>query len=124
MFEIKVDRINALVEIAVEGRVVVDEMERFLAELKAVLASLQGRAIVIKADLRGISPVAPEVTEMLRRGQDHAIGIGVRRIAEIVESEVVALQLQRVARESGGERILRCFRDEAAALEWLLDGRP
>jgi len=118
VFEIKVDRINALVEIAVEGRVVVDEMERFLAELKAVLASLQGRAIVIKADLRGISPVAPEVTEMLRRGQDHAIGIGVRRIAEIVESE------QRVARESGGERILRCFRDEAAALEWLLDGRP
>jgi hypothetical protein len=122
VFEVTVDRINALVEIVVEGQILVQEMERLLSALKAVLASLQGRGILIRADVRGLRPVAPEVGERLRRGLDQAMGIGVRRIAAIVESELVALQLQRLARESGAERALRCFRDEAPAVEWLLHG--
>lgn len=124
MFEVKVDRISALVEIVVGGQILVEEMECLLSEVKAVLASLQGRGILIKADVRGLRPVAPEVAEMLRRCMDHAVGTGVRRIGEIVESELVALQIQRLARESGAERVLRCFRDEASAVEWLLHGDP
>jgi hypothetical protein len=48
----------------------------------------------------------------------------VKRVAEIVESDVVALQLNRVARGSGTDKILRRFWDEDSAREWLLHGDP
>ena len=44
-----------------------------------------------------------------------------RRIAEIVGSELTALQLNRIARGSGMDRILRRFNDEEAARAWLLE---
>jgi hypothetical protein len=122
VFEIKVDRINALVEFVLEGRFLSEEMKRFLGELKEVLVSVQGRDVKIKANVRGFSPVAPEVAEMLRKGQERALGLGVKRIAQIVESDLVALQLNRLARESGTGKIMKCFWDEAAAVEWLLHG--
>jgi hypothetical protein len=120
VFEVKVDRITALVELVLEGRVLAEEMERFLGELKEVLVSLQGRDVKIKADVRGFSPVAPEVAEMIRKGQEYALGLGVKRMAYVVESDLVALQLNRLARESGTGKIMRCFWDEAEAVEWLL----
>ena len=48
--------------------------------------------------------------------------VHVTRIAEIVESDVVALQLNRVSRESGSDNILRRFWDTESALEWLVAG--
>jgi hypothetical protein len=122
VFEIKVDRITAFVEFVLEGCVLAEEMERFLGELKEVLASVQGRDVKIKAKVRGFSPVAPEVAEILREGHEYALGVGVKRIAQIVESDLVALQLNRLARESGAGKIMKCFWDEAAAVEWLLHG--
>ncbi|MCC6558650.1 MAG: glycosyltransferase [Polyangiaceae bacterium] len=123
MIEIKVDRIQAMLVIVAAGRVDADELERSRDELAALLASLQGRAIVIKADVRGIKPLSPQAAELIRRGHDRAFELGVRRVAHVVGSEVIALQMARIAREGqGGVRCVRCFWDEAAALEWLLSG--
>jgi hypothetical protein len=120
VFQVKVDRIRAVVEIALGGHVPTSEMEQFLKELRQVLASLQGREIRMKADLRTFRPMAPEVAEILRKAHEFALSVGVTQIAEIVESDLLALQLNRVARESGGDKIVRRFWTEETAMEWLL----
>jgi hypothetical protein len=59
---------------------------------------------------------------MIRNVQEFGIRSGVKRVAEIVESDVVALQLNRVAHESGTDRILCRFWEEDSAREWLIYG--
>jgi hypothetical protein len=122
MFEIKVDEPHAIVDFVLEGVVRVDEMERFVRELEQATLDLAGHEIKIKADLRGFRPAAPEVADMIRNVQEFGLRTGVKRVAEIVESDVVALQLNRVARGSGTDKILRRFWDEDSAREWLLHG--
>lgn len=122
MFEIKVDDTHAIVDFVLEGIVRVDEMQRFARDLEQATLGLKGREIKIKADLRGFRPAAPEVADMIRNVQEFGIRTGVKRVAEIVESDVVALQLNRVARGSGTDKILRRFWDEDSAREWLLHG--
>ncbi|WP_438018373.1 STAS/SEC14 domain-containing protein [Sorangium sp. So ce315] len=124
MFEIKVDRIHAIVDFVLEGRVRLEEMEHFVSELRKACEGLQGREIKIKADVRGFRPMAPEVAERIRAVQEFGLELGVMRVAEIIESDIVALQLNRVARESGTDKVLRRFWDEDAAHEWLLHGDP
>jgi H2-forming N5,N10-methylenetetrahydromethanopterin dehydrogenase-like enzyme len=124
MFEIKVDQPYAIVEFVLAGLVDVSEMDRFVKDLEKATLSLKGRAIKIKADVRALRPAAPTVAEMIKEVQAFGIKSGVKRVAEIVESDVVALQLNRVARESGTEKILRRFWDDESAREWLIHGDP
>lgn len=122
VYEIKVDASHAIVEFVLEGLVRLDEMNRFVAELQQATVSLRGRRIRIKADVRAMKPAAPEVAEMIRGVQEFGIKSGVERVAEIVESDTVALQLNRVARDSGTHKILRRFWDEDSARDWLIHG--
>ena len=122
MFEVKVDQAHAIVEFTLEGLVRMEEMQLFVRDLQAATLSLVGREIKIKADLRAMKPAAPEVAEMIRGVQEFGIKSGVKRVAEIVESDTVALQLNRVAHESGTDKILRRFWEEDSAREWLING--
>jgi hypothetical protein len=122
MYEVKVDRAFGIVEFVLEGLVNMDEMNRFVAELQEATRSLQGRQIKIKADVRALKPAAPQVAEMIKGVQEFGLKSGVKRVAEIVESDTVALQLNRVARESGTDKILRRFWDDESAREWLVHG--
>jgi hypothetical protein len=124
MFEIKVDQPYAIVEFVLAGLVDVGEMERFVRDLEKATLSLKGRAIKIKADVRALQPASPTVAEMIKEVQAFGIKSGVKRVAEIVESDVLALQLNRVARESGTDKILRRFWDDESAREWLIHGDP
>lgn len=122
MFQVKADKVHAIVEFVLDGYIRVEEMQRFIQELRDVTASLAGRDIKIKADLRTFRPASPEAAEMIRGVQEFGIKTGVVRVAEIVDSQIVALQLNRVARESGTDKILRRFWEDASAREWLLHG--
>jgi hypothetical protein len=122
MFEIKVDQTHAIVEFMLVGMVGVDEMRYFVRELQEATLDLNGREIKIMADLRALRPASPDVANMIRTVQEFGIRSGVKRVAEVVESDVVALQLNRVARESGTDKILRRFGDEDSAREWLAHG--
>jgi hypothetical protein len=122
VFQIQVDRTNALIELVVDGYVPMAEMQRFVKELKEATLSLANREIMIKADMRTFKPASPEAAQMLRDVQEFGLRSGVKRVAEMVESQIVALQLNRVARESGTDKILRRFWDDAAARQWLLYG--
>jgi hypothetical protein len=122
VYQIQVDRTNALVEFMLEGYIRPDEMQKFVNELKDVTTSLAGRDIKIKADLRTFKPASAQAAEMIRDAQEFGLRAGVKRVAELVESQIVALQLNRVARESGTDKVLRRFWEEAAARQWLLHG--
>lgn len=121
MFSIKVDRLRAVVSFALEGRIEDEEFRRFDHELAEVLGSLQGRDIQLKADLRGLKPVSPEAAERLRRLQAYALDCGATKLAEIVDGRepLLSLQLGRIARESGCERITRRFPTDGTARDWL-----
>jgi hypothetical protein len=113
---------EALIEFALDGLIRKEEMEKFAEELRAATQRLAGREIKIKADLRTFRPSAPEVAEMIRAVQEFGLRSGVKRVAEMVESQVVALQLNRVARESGTDKILRRFVEDSVAMRWLVYG--
>jgi hypothetical protein len=122
VYRLDTDKQNALIEFALDGIIRKDEMVRFVEELRAATLSLAGRDIKLKADVRTFRPSSPEVAEMIRQVQEFGLQSGVKQVAELVESQVVALQLNRVARESGTDKILRRFHDDQAARRWLLFG--
>ncbi len=122
MFQIEVDRQHAIVDFILDGYVRVEEMQRFVTDLKEATDSLAGRDIKIRADLRTFKPASPEAVDMIRRVQEYGLRSGVVRVAELVDSQIVALQLNRVARESHIDRILRRFWQESAARQWLIYG--
>ncbi len=122
MFQIEVDRQHAIVDFILDGYIRVEEMQRFVADLKGATDSLLGRDIKIQADLRTFKPASPEAMDMIRRVQEYGLRSGVVRVAELVESQIVALQLNRIARESHTDRILRRFWQESSARQWLIHG--
>ncbi|AKJ03405.1 SpoIIAA-like protein [Archangium gephyra] len=122
MFQVKVDQSNTLVEVTLEGTIRADEMQQFVEQAVSAVTSLAegGQIVRALADLRQLRTTSPEAAEVLRQGQEAAMKAGMRRIAEIVGSELTALQLNRIARGSGMDRILRRFHGEEEARAWLL----
>ncbi len=122
MFQVKVDKVNAIIELHIEGIIHMDEITQGVNQLKAATIALKGSQIKIRADLRRFKPSSSEVADQIRQVQEFGINNGVVRVAEMVESEILALQLNRVARESGTDKILQRFVDEQEAREWLIHG--
>jgi hypothetical protein len=122
VYRIDVDKQHAVIELVLDGFIRRDEMVTFVEELKAATLGLTGREVKVKADMRTFRPSSPEVAEMLRDVQQFGLNNGVTRVAEMVESQLAVLQLNRVARESGTDKILRRFIDDAAAKHWLIHG--
>jgi stage II sporulation SpoAA-like protein len=109
------------VEITLEGSIREEEMQQFVEQAVNAVKSLaeHGRSVRAMADLRQLRTTSPEAAEVLRQGQEAAMKAGMRRIAELVGSELTALQLNRIARGSGMDRILRRFQGEEEARAWL-----
>lgn len=122
MYRVEVDRQHTLIELILDGLIRPDEMTGCVEELRAATLSLAGGDIYVKADMRTFRPSAPEVAEMLRDVQQFGLHNGVKRVAELVASPLSALQLNRVARESGTDKILRRFADDLSARRWLIHG--
>ncbi|RKG65788.1 hypothetical protein [Corallococcus terminator] len=122
MYRIDVNRAESIVSFALEGYIRLEEMQRFVVELKAATDTVAGQAIKIEADLRTFRPASPEAADLIRRVQEYGLRSGVTRVAELVQNEIVALQLNRVALGSGTDKILRRFWQESAARLWLLHG--
>lgn len=122
VYEIKTDTTHHIIDFYLSGLVRNDEIDKFIGDLQQATAAFAGKAIKIKADLRAFSPASPEVADKIKAVQEFGIKNGVQRVAEIVESDIVALQLNRVARESGTDKILRRFWEDESAREWLIHG--
>jgi uncharacterized protein YihD (DUF1040 family) len=122
VFTINIDQNNAIVEFVLEGFVKQDEIDRFAKELLDATHALVGHEIKISADVRSFKPAKQEVADGIRKVQEEGLKMGVIRVAEIVESDIVAMQLNRLAKESGTDKILRRFWEDDAARDWLING--
>ena len=122
MYQIKTDDNHAIIDFYLSGLVRDSEIDKFVAELVNATQRYSGRQIKIKADLRAFSPASQDVADKIRNVQQFGLQNGVTRVAEIVESDLVALQLNRVARESGTYKILRRFWEDESAQDWLVHG--
>ena len=122
VYEIKTDTTNHIIDFFLSGLVRNHEIDDFVTDLQQATQAFAGHEIKIKADLRAFSPASPEVADKIMAVQQFGLQNGVKRVAEIVESDIVALQLNRVARESGTDRILRRFWEDESAREWLIHG--
>ena len=122
MFEVKSDPANTIIAFRLQGLVRDEEIDAFIAELQSATTTFAGQEIKIQADLREFKPASPQVADKIKAVQEFGIQNGVKRVAELVESSMVALQLNRVARESGTDKILRRFHEEQPAMHWLLHG--
>lgn len=122
MYEIKTDSAHHIIEFFLTGLVREVEIDSFVQELQQATQAFAGQEIKIKADLRAFSPASQAVADKIKAVQEFGLRNGVKRVAEIVESDIVALQLNRVARESGTDKILRRFWEDESARDWLVHG--
>ena len=121
MDEVTTDTVNALIRVVVT----VSEKEqvtRLLGAVQEAAESLAGRPIKCLADLRQAGVVSPEVVEILKDHQRTMSRLGVMQTAEVVVNSLVALQLNRVAREAGVDDRIRRFATYDEAQDWLLRG--
>lgn len=122
MYRMDVDKQHALIDLVLDGLIRQEEMRKLAEEFKSIIRKLSGRSIKVKADMRTLRASSPEVAEMLGEVQRYAVQHGVMRMAELVDSPLVTLQLNRLERESGAAKIVRRFGDDQTALHWLLHG--
>lgn len=122
MYKINTDAAHSIIEFFLTGLVRDSEIDEFVSELEHATRAFSGKEIKIKADLRAFSPASQEVAAKIKAVQEFGLKNGVKRVAEIVESDIVALQLNRVARESGIDKILRRFWEDESARDWLVHG--
>ena len=122
MFDIRVDPTHAIIEFIVDGPVEAGDAVELAQKLEAAFTSLSGRDVRIKADIRGRDHTTSLIGPMVRTLHSFAKQAGVQRLAEIVESDVVAGELNRAAKEIGTDKILRRFWEDDSAREWLIYG--
>jgi hypothetical protein len=136
VFDIRVDPTHPIIEFIVDGPVDEGDATELLHKLEAALASLSERAVsskagdvrikadevCIKADIRGRDHTTAVIGPIVRTLHLFAKQSGVQRLAEIVESDVVAGELNRAAKEIGTDKILRRFWEDDSAREWLIYG--
>jgi hypothetical protein len=121
VIDIKIDRTHAIIEFIAEEPVGASEADEVERKLEEACVALAGRAPRIKAEIRGLHP--PAIATQLGRAL-HAFvkSAGAQRIAELVDSEKVAAEFGRVAKEAGTDKLLRRFWEEESAREWLING--
>ncbi len=122
MYRIDIDREHAIISFVLDGSIRPEEMKQFFEAMKAAAATLGGREFKVMSDLRTFKPLPQESADMAREMQQLGMQLGVVRVAEVVASPTAALQLNRVARESGVDKIMRRFSDEKEARAWLIHG--
>ncbi|WP_437587048.1 STAS/SEC14 domain-containing protein [Sorangium sp. So ce1000] len=123
MYQLKIDLINALIEVTLQGVVRAEEAQAYAVAYKKALGTLYGRRIRVLVDFRRFSIASEEATELLRDIGTTSAAMGVVRTAELVQSDLAALQAGRIAREAGIAELVRVFKDEGAARGWLLGDR-
>jgi SpoIIAA-like len=115
----EVDPADGIARITVDGVATVADLDAFNEEAKRKLKAFGGRPFGVLVDLRRMKPGSPESTEKVKEHQAILMKAGVKKSAEVVESAAAALQLNRIARESGLLSMVQRFTEVDTALAWL-----
>jgi hypothetical protein len=123
----KIERKTSGYLLTFSGNIDSDEMEKWVSESQDVLASEPGDFGVI-VDMRNLAPLAPEVQQIMVKGQQAYKEKGMKRSAVVVNNAVTKLQFQRLAKESGIDAWERYIDGSATqdwakvAVAWVKDG--
>lgn len=113
---------ECILKLTVEGLATVAELDGLIQETPAKVKAFGGKPFGILVDLRNMAAAfSPEATERIKVHQNLLMKLGLRKSAEIMASASAALQLNRVARESGMAHMLQRFTDVAEARRWLAE---
>ena len=109
------------------GLIDVDEMEKWVTELKDVLATADEEYGVF-VDMRDLEILPPESQPAMKRGQKLAKKLGMVRSVVILSDEVTTMQFKRIAKETGiyeWERYIDAGTEpnwEEVGLAWVIEG--
>ncbi len=123
----KIERKTSGYLLTFSGNVDSAEMEKWVAESEAALASETGDFGVI-VDMRNLAPLAPEVQTVMVKGQQAYKEKGLKRSVVVVNNAVTKMQFQRLAKESGIDAWERYIDGSAVqdwakvAVAWVKDG--
>ncbi|MFH2007202.1 MAG: STAS/SEC14 domain-containing protein [bacterium] len=124
MYCLKVFRKDGLVKLAVHGDVSEEEMQALGRDLERELLTPDRSNRRVLADLRRTKPLTSDVAAVLRVIEEHSIDTGGARIAEVVQSQLVAAQLEQVTGSAGLGEHIRHFCELEPALAWLAEPPP
>jgi hypothetical protein len=112
---------NLLLVLRVEGVVTVEELDQLIRDTAIKVKAFGGQPFGILVDLRTMLMSSAGATERIKAHQTQLMKLGLRKSAEVVGSAGTALQLNRVARESGMAPMLQRFTDFDVARKWLAE---
>ncbi len=125
MYEIKKTTTGPLAkyDLRFSGFIQADEMKRWVAETKTALVGAPPK-FVVNVDMRGMKPLPPDAQEFMEGGQKLYKQKGMLRSAVLVDSVVLKMQFERLAKQSGIYEWERYFAAsdpsyEVAIKQWL-----
>lgn len=122
MFSVEVDPVHSVIAVTREGFFSLDEMQQSVDAVRVAVANFRGAKFRLLADFRAFKPANAAVAEKLAEILAHTYRSGAERVAHVVSSSVMLLQIRRLAKETGIANIARQFDDREAALRWLITG--
>ena len=114
-------------KVTISGQVTHDEAMRVLVESRERLKSAK-RPFGVLVDIRGLSPLAEDVQQVIDETQRLFRKEGLERSTVVLASAVMTMQFKRIARETGvyaHERYIDAAKEprwESLALGWIIDG--
>ena len=104
-----------------------EEMVQWAGELR-IACGRAGSSFGVLIDMRDIKPLAPDVQEEMVKAQAFIKAAGLKRSCVILGSKILAMQFERLAKESGVfsyERYVDVGSNpdsETVALDWVVKG--
>lgn len=123
----KIEKTNFGFELKFSGFIKQDEMAKWCAESKNVLATHNGKFGVL-VDMRELTPLPTESQEEMKKGQQLFKEKGMERSVVVFNNPVITLQFKRIGKETGiyaWERYIDASNNkewEKTAVEWLKNG--
>ncbi len=113
-------------KITLEGIVSVDEMKQWVEESRKALAGAT-KEFGVFVDMRTLKPVGTEAQSAMQEGQKLYKEKGMQRSVVVVDSSIMKMQFQRIAKETGiyeWERYVDASsveNFEKVCLDWLVN---
>jgi hypothetical protein len=118
MFNVETDPQTSIIKVVREGFFTLAEMQQSVEAVRAAIDAFGGERFRLLADFRAFKPATPEVAAKLSEILMYTAKA--ERIAHLLASSVMLLQIRRLAKEAGITSIARQFDNEEAAMRWLL----
>jgi hypothetical protein len=122
MFLVEIDPKHAIVSVIREGFFTLEEMQQSVDAVRSAINSFQGKQFRLLADFRKFKPASPEVATKLSEILTFTYRSGAERVAHVISSSVMLLQIRRLAKETGVAEVARQFDNTEDARQWLITG--